>query len=379
MTEEMQEKDHELEAYRQELKEREERIAQLQKDLYDAVAKAPKAEEAAAAAAAAAAGGAAAGGGAGGKDEQTTQLKRRVELLEKEQEVYLKQIDRLQADNLELAQLNEVARNPLRQAAVAAAAAAAAPAAGAGAGAGAGAAGGGGDSAAGAAAKAKGKGHKKSKSGDSAASGGRSASESSSGSGSDSGSDSDSDDDEARPGVLSLKSDLEAMREKYEVMMKALGRKCEQYLDLQTQLASQSQRIAELQQKAEQKDVSAEYEERIRVLEKRLEAADELCQKLLKSGQYWQERGQRKERELQERIEAERAVLGRPLQIPAQPASSSSSSSSAAAAPNAAAAAAAAAAAPRHSSHIVVPVHISGGARGASRPYERQNSMDQFF
>jgi hypothetical protein len=80
----------------------------------------------------------------------------------------------------------------------------------------------------------------------------------------------------------------------HEVLMSALQRKCDQFMELQLAYQNQQERLFTTEKELEQRevqltDLAEDPDLKIRTLEDKLAAAEKLCKKLLESGLYWRQ------------------------------------------------------------------------------------------
>jgi len=82
-------------------------------------------------------------------------------------------------------------------------------------------------------------------------------------------------------------------KSKVDVLMEALQRKCNQYVQLQMAHQNQAEHLAQVESSSDElrqklKESQEEPNRKIRELEEKLRAAESLCSRLLESGRYWQ-------------------------------------------------------------------------------------------
>lgn len=110
-------------------------------------------------------------------------------------------------------------------------------------------------------------------------------------------------------------AELEKLRTNYQVILRTLGQKCENYIQLQTKFHKKEEEMADLQRQLDERaleatappasvpsaSASVSNEDAARIikdLEKRIEASNEICKKLFKSGRHWHGRAQTREKDL---------------------------------------------------------------------------------
>jgi len=99
--------------------------------------------------------------------------------------------------------------------------------------------------------------------------------------------------------VAELQADMKRLRSNYEAMMRALKKKCDQYMHLQIihqdtkEVLSNTETALNL---ANKKLADGAAQKKIKDLEARLAKSEEICAKLFESGMYWRQRRFTKEK-----------------------------------------------------------------------------------